>query len=175
MDRTLAPAARLAVPAAYAAAVLFALHLASYFVPTVRDATLAHAAGLAIALAVLALAQHLVVLPVVAALPAPAWARFAAVVWLGVDMGTDLAQLVGEPVSAYLNVRLAVNVLAALWIATASLGDRGALRVIGLVVALDFAAYSALALVFKQAFLVALPSLVLLPIWFALVGRRLDR
>lgn len=173
MDRTIRAPARLAALAAYAAAVLFALHLASYFVPSVRDATLTTAATLAIALAVLAVTQHLVVFPVAAALPAPGWAVGAAYVWLLVDMGTDIAQLFGAPVSAYLPVRLAVNVLAALWIATASLRDRGALRVIGLFVALDLVAYSAAALVLKQAFVVALPSLVLLPIWFALVGRRL--
>ena len=57
--------------AAYAAAVFFALHLLTYFVPSIRDATLDTSATIAILLGVLAIVQHLVVFPVVAALPAP--------------------------------------------------------------------------------------------------------
>jgi hypothetical protein len=159
--------------AAYAAAVLFALHLATYFIPAVRDATLATAASIAIALAVLAVAQHLVVFPVVAALPAPIWARAAGYIWLVVDTGTDLAQLGGASKPVYLVTRLAVNVLAALWIGTAASRARGATRGIGVFVALDTAAYSAVGLFFSWAFLITLPSLILLPAWFALVGRRL--
>lgn len=160
---------------AYGAAVLFAAHLATYFVPTIRDVTLAGNAAVAVSLAVLAVAQHVVVFPVVGALPAPAWARFAAYTWLIVDLGTDLLQLGGAPKSLYLVVRLGVNLLAALWIATASLQGRGALRGIGLFVAADFACYSFVAALSPLAFVVALPSLVLLPVWFALVGRRLAR
>lgn len=164
--------------AAYAAAVLFALHLATYFIPAARDATLASAAGIAIPLAALAIAQHLVVFPVVAALPAPQWARVAGYIWLVFDMGTDLAQLAGAPKSIYLVVRLVVNVLAALWIAAASWRARGAtrgMRGIGYFVALDTVAYSCIALSFTWAFVVTLPSLILLPVWFALVGRLLAR
>ncbi len=120
MSTTQAPRSSTAIYAAYAAAVLFALHLATYFVPALRDATLATAASLATPLAVLAVAQHLVVFPVVAALPAPRRARAAAYIWLVVDMGTDLLQLGGASKSVYLVIRLAVNVLAALWIASTS-------------------------------------------------------
>jgi hypothetical protein len=162
-----------AIYAAYVAAVLFALHLASYLVPTLRDATLATATSLAVPLAVLAVAQHLAVFPVVAVLRAPPWARAAAYVWLLVDMGTELLQLGGASKSVYLVIRLAVNVLAALWIASASWRARGAMRGIGLFVALDAAAYSCVGLFFTRAFIVTLPSLILLPIWFALVGRSL--
>ena len=161
--------------AAYAAAVLFALHLATYFAPALRDATLGTVASLAVPLAVLAVAQHLVVFPVVAALPAPRWARAAAYVWLVFDMGTDLLQLGDTSKSVYLVIRLAVNVLAALWIASASWRARGGLRGIGLFVALDTVAYSCVGLFFAWAFVVTLPSLILLPVWFALVGRSLAR
>jgi hypothetical protein len=173
VNATVSSRPALAVPAAYAAAVLFAIHLASYFVPAVRDATLAGAAGIAVPLAALAVAQHLVVFPVVAALPAPRWARAAAYVWLVVDMATDLLQLAGAPKSIYLALRLGVNLLAALWIAAASWRAPGATRGIGLLVALDFAAYSLVAAFSPLAFVVTLPSLILLPAWFALAGRRL--
>jgi hypothetical protein len=166
---------RLAPYAAYAAAILFALHLASYFVASVRDATLTSSLAIAVALAILAVAQHLVVFPVVAALSAPLWAKLAAYIWLVVDTTTDLMQLADTPKSIYLPVRLAVNVLASLWIAAAAWRMTGATRVIGLVVAVDTALYSALAPFSPLAFVVTLPALVLLPVWFWLVGRHLAR
>jgi hypothetical protein len=75
----------------------------------------------------------------------------------------------------YLVLRLAINLVAALWIATASWQARGAIRAIGVFVAFDFACYSLVALLSPLAFLVTLPSLVLLPVWFVLVGRLLAR
>jgi hypothetical protein len=158
---------------AYAAAVFFAAHLATYFVPAIRDVTLTTSTALAVSLAVVAVAQHLVVFPVVGALPAPLWARAAAYVWLVLDMGTDLLQLGGAPKSLYLVVRLGVNLLAALWIASASLRARGGMRWLGVFVAADFACYSFVGLLSPLAFLIALPSLVLLPLWFILAGRRI--
>lgn len=160
---------------AYAAAALFAAHLATYFVPSIRDVTLATSAILAVSLAVVAVAQHLVVFPVVGALPAPWWARAAAYTWLVLDMGTDLAQLGGAPKPLYLVVRLGVNLLAALWIASASLRARGGMRWLGVFVAADFACYSFVGLLSPLAFLIALPSLVLLPLWFVLAGRCIAR
>jgi hypothetical protein len=158
---------------AYAAAALFAAHLATYFVPAIRDVTLTTSSTLAVSLAVVAVAQHLVVFPVVRALPAPWWARAAAFAWLVLDMSTDLAQLGGAPKSLYLVVRLGVNLLAALWIVSASLRARGGLRGLGVFVAADFACYSFVGLLSPLAFLIALPSLVLLPLWFILAGRRI--
>lgn len=158
---------------AYLAAGLFAAHLATYFVPAIRDVTLATSSALAVLLAVLAIAQHLVVFPVVGALPAPWWARAAAYAWLVLDMGTDLLQLGGTAKSLYLVVRLGVNLLAALWIVSASLRARGALRWLGVIVAADFACYSFVGLLSPLAFIVALPSLVLLPLWFVLAGHRI--
>jgi hypothetical protein len=169
---TMRPAATLF---AYAAAALFAAHLATYFVPAIRDVTLTTSTTVAISLAVLAVAQHLVVFPVVGALPAPSWARAAAYVWLVLDMGTDLLQLGGAPKSLYLVIRLGVNLLAALWIASASWRARGGMRWLGVFVAADFACYSLVGLLSPLAFLIALPSLVLLPLWFVLAGRRIAR
>jgi hypothetical protein len=166
---------RLAARFAYAAAVLFALHLATYFVPALRDATLTSAPALAITIAVLALAQHAVVFPVAAALPAPSWARMSAYVWLIGDMVSDLMQLGGTPVSRYLTLRLLVNLLAAVWLLAASWRAPLAMRIVGIFVACDLAAYSLSAPFDPSAFLLALPSLVLLPLWFALAGRRLAR
>jgi hypothetical protein len=173
MQKTTFSPGAIAVYAAYSAAVLFALHLLTYFIPVIRDVTLATSVPIAVALAILAIAQHLVVFPVVAALPAPRWAKVAGYVWLVVDMCTDLLQLGGASKSVYLVLRLAINLVAALWIASASWQRRGAIRYVGVVVALDFACYSFVALLSPLSFVVTLPSLVLLPVWFVLVGRLL--
>ena len=160
---------------ACAAAVLFAAHLATYFVPSIRDATLAGSPAVAGMLALLAIAQHAVVFPVVASLPAPRWARSAGYLWLVIDMATDLAQLGGAPKPLYLVLRLGVNLAAALWIASASSRARTGMRRLGVFVACDFACYSLVALLSPLAFLVTLPSLVLLPVWFVLAGRWIER
>lgn len=164
---------RLAARFAYIAAILFAAHLFSYFVPAVRDSSLRASPAIAISLAVLAVAQHAVVFPVAAALPAPTWARSAAYAWLIGDIVSDLMQLAGSPTSQYLTLRLFVNVLAAIWIIAASWSAPLAMRIIGIFVAVDLVSYSLTAPFSKMAFLVALPSLVFLPVWFALVARRL--
>lgn len=158
---------------AYLAALLFAAHLATYFIPALRDATLASAPTLAIAVALLAIAQHAVVFPVAAALPAPNWARVSAYVWLLGDIISDLLQMTGAPVTSYLTLRLVVNLLAAVWIGAASWQAPRAMLIIGAFVAFDLAAYTFTAPFNARAFLLALPSLVLLPLWFALAGQRL--
>lgn len=164
---------RFAARFAYIAAILFAAHLISYFVPVVRDATLRTSPAVAISLAALAIAQHVVVFPVAATLPAPAWARSAAYAWLIGDIVSDIMQLAGAPTSQYLTLRLFVNVLAAIWIMVTSWSAPLAMRIVGIFVAVDLVSYSLTAPFSKLAFLVAVPSLVLLPIWFALVARRL--
>lgn len=166
---------RTAARFAFIAVVLFAAHFLTYFVPALGHATFATAPALAIVVALLALAQHAVVFPVAAALPAPGWARNAAYVWLIGDMISDLMQLGGSPVGQYLTLRLFVNVLAALWIIAASWRAPMAMRIVGIFVAWDLVAYSLTAPFNTRAFVISLPSLILVPVWFALVGRLLLR
>lgn len=165
---------RIATRFAYAAAILFALHLATYFVPSLRAATLATDATLAILVALLALAQHAVVFPVVAALPAPGWARVSAYVWLIGDMVSDLMQAGGVGVSRYLTLRLIVNVLAAVWLMGASWRAPLAMRIIGIFVSVSLVAYALTAPFEGGAFILTIPSVFLLPIWFVLAGRLLS-
>lgn len=164
---------RLAIRCAYAAVVLFALHFITYFIPSLSNASFATAAGPALVVAVLALAQHGVVFPVAAALPAPGWARTSAYVWLIGDMVSDLMQLAGSPKTEYLALRLIVNVLAAFWFMAASWRAPMAMRIIGIFVGWDLIAYSLSAPFWISAFVLSLPSLILVPAWFALVGRQL--
>ena len=163
-----------AARASYGAALLFAIHLITYFIPSIRDVTTSSSVVGAEALALLAVAEHLILFPVVAALPAPRWARAVGYGWLVLDIATDIMQLNGVVKPTYLALRYGANVAAALWIASASWQGKGAMRAIGLVVALDLALYSFIAFI-PFTFLVLVPSLVLLPLWFVLVGRLIAR
>ncbi len=158
--------------AAYGAALLFAIHLITYFIAPIRDVTTSSSVVGAEALALLAIAEHLLLFPVIAALPAPSWARAVGYGWLVLDIATDIMQLNGEVKLTYLSLRYGANIAAALWIISASWQARGAMRVIGIIVALDLALYSFIAFI-PFTFLVLVPSLILLPLWLWLVGRTL--
>ena len=164
---------RTAARLAYIAVILFAAHFVTYFVPALRDASFGAGTGAALFVALLALAQHGVVFPVVAALPAPGWARTSAYVWLVGDMISDLMQLFGAPTSQYLTLRLIVNVLAAVWFLVSSWRAPLAMRFVGIFVGCDLVAYSLTAPFDPRAFVLSLPSLILVPVWFVLVGRLL--
>ncbi len=158
--------------AAYAAAFLFAIHLVTYLIAPIRDATPTSSPIVAELLALLGVAEHLVLFPVVAALPAPRWARAAGYGWLVIDMATDIMQLNGAAKLTYLSLRYGGHIAAALWIVAASWRTKRALRFTGCFVALDLVVYSFIAYV-PFAFIVLLPSLILLPLWFWLVGNLL--
>ena len=149
--------------AAYGAALLFAIHLVTYFIAPIRNVTTSSSVIGAEALALLAVAEHLILFPVIAALPAPKWARAAGYGWLVLDMATDIMQLNGVVKPTYLSLRYGANIAAALWIASASWQGKGALRVIGVIVALDLAVYSFIAFI-PFTFVILVPSLVLLPL-----------
>ncbi|GAC1643124.1 MAG: hypothetical protein NVS4B12_07070 [Ktedonobacteraceae bacterium] len=170
MDQT--TRTRWPVTAAYGAAVLFAIHLVTYFIAPIRDVTTSGSVIGAELLALLAVAEHLILFPVIAALPVPPWARAVGYGWLVLDIATDIMQLNGAVKLTYLSLRYGANIAAALWIISVAWQGKGALRVIGVIVALDLAVYSFIAFI-PLTFLVLVPSLVLLPLWFVLVGRSL--
>ncbi len=159
--------------AAYGAAVLFALHLLTYFIPSLRDMTPSSSVPLAEALALLAVVEHLLLLPVIAALPAPSWARAGGYGWLVLDIATDIMQVNGAVKLTYLTLRYGANIAAALWIASASWRATRPMRVIGVIVAFTLVLYAYIAFL-PWAFLVLVPSLFLLPLWLFLVGRFLS-
>jgi len=174
MNGTESPQPSRVAYAAYAAAILFAIHLVTYFIPAIRDATTTSSLFMAELLALLSVAEHLLLFPVVAALPAPRWARYAGYGWLVIDMATDIMQLNGAPKSTYLTLRYGGHISATLWIASASWQLKGVLRIIGWLLALDLVVYSFIAFI-PFTFVVLIPSLVLLPLWFVLAGRLLAR
>lgn len=133
------------------------------------------------------IAVHLVLFPVVAALPAPGWARAAGYGWLVIDIVANTASIgrtstgsTGEtPEPAEIRGGIGVNadairrgghVVAALWIATASLQSGGALAlaIIGIPLALILT-IEALLHDWLPDWSLA-PAMVLLIAWLVLVG-----
>lgn len=158
--------ARAASYAAYGAAVLFVVAFARFFLlpPEGRGN---------VVVALIGVAPHLLLFPVVAWLPAPRWARAAGYGWLVIDMTTDIMALNGVPAAIFLAMRYGGHVAAGLWIASASWRAGGAVRVVGVLLALDLAGYSFVAPFDPTHFVPLLPSLALLPLWLVQVGRLL--
>ncbi len=114
------------VTAAYGAAFLFAIHLVTYFIAPIRDVTTSSSVIGAELLALLAVAEHLILFPVIAVLPVPRWARAVGYGWLVLDIATHVMQLNGAAKLTYLSLRYEANIAAALWIASASWQTTGA-------------------------------------------------
>lgn len=157
--------------AAYAAAVIFVIRLSTFYLPVLRDATPATSPFFAELNAILGITPHLLLFPVVAALVAPQWAKGAGYGWLAIDMATDIMDLNGVSNSIYISMRYGGHISAGVWIAVASWQARGALRIVGLLLALNLAGYSFVAPFVPPLALV--PSLVLLPLWLFLAGRNI--
>jgi hypothetical protein len=162
------------VYATYAAAVLFLIHLITYFIPTLRDATTSSSVITTELLTILGVAEHLLLFPAVDALPAPRWAKAAGYGWLVIDMATEIMGLGGVAKITYLSLRYGGHISAAIWIASASWQEKGALRIVGYLLALDLVVFSFMTFV-PFSFVILIPSLVLLPLWVALVGRLIAR
>lgn len=157
---------------AYAAAALFAVSLARFFfIPRLGlpadSPVLAQLNG-----GLLPVAAHLLLFPIVTALPAPPWARAAGFGWLVIDIATDIMVLNGVADSIYLPMRYGGHISAALWIASASWQAGGATRLAGLLLALDLGGYSFIP---NAPAALLIPSGVLIPLWLVLAGRRLGR
>lgn len=149
--------------AAYAASVLF---LANMVLVGAAPGT---AAGYLVGVA-----AHLLLFPVVAALPAPSWARAAGYGWLVLDVAASVEALNGVAETDSFALRLGGHVAAAVWILSASWEAKGWLAAAGAPLGLLLGAYSLVApwgvpvgaLVAGFALLVA---------WLALAGRQMFR
>jgi hypothetical protein len=159
---------QLAIGATYAAAVLFVFGFARFFVlPPEGSGN--------IVVALLGAAEHLILFPVVAALPAPRWARAAGYGWIVCDVATDIMALNGVPPAIFIPMRYGGHVPAAFWIAGASWPASRVVPWLGLILVLDLGGYSFFAPFDPSHFVGLLPVLLLLPLWLVLIGRGLAR
>lgn len=159
---------RTAVVAAYAAAALFLLAFSRFFLLSPEGEG-------NVLVALLGAVPHLLLFPVVAALPAPGWGRAAGYGWLVVDIATDVMALNGVPALTFLPMRYGGHVAAALWIASSSWRAKGATRAVGLLLALNLGGYSFVAPFDPTHFAGLLPVVLLLQLWLVLAGRLIVR
>lgn len=154
---------------AYVVAVLFLLSLARFFVIPYLGLPANSPIIVQLNAGILPVAAHLLIFPLITALPASEWARAAGYGWLVIDIATDIMALNGVSENIYLTMRYGGHIPAALWIAVVSWTSKHLLlRIIGLLLALNLAVYSLLP---HASLIILVPTALLLPIWFFLNAR----
>src|SRR4051812_43661025 len=117
---------------AIVAAILFAI-----MIPMFKMA--AGNSNIAVVVAILAVAFHVLLFPVVAQLRAPEWARAAGYAWLAIDTTLNIMSLNGADAHAVTQVRLGAHIMAALWAGNASLHRETIVKVVGIAFAIAIA------------------------------------
>src|SRR5258706_13673453 len=123
---------KLASKAAYAGAFLFAL-LIVMFNTMPQNVVLISFVGVAF---------HVILFPVVAALPAPGWARAAGYGWLVLDIAVNVMQLNGVDEHLAPSIRLGGHVSTALWAGSVSLRSNSAMKIVGILFTVAIGGYS---------------------------------
>jgi hypothetical protein len=121
--------------------------------------------------AYLGIGSHLAWFPVVAALPAPLWARIGGWAWLSSDVILNTMSLNGVTNPDFMAFRLGAHVLAATWVLMTSAQATGVVRYLGYLFAFILGGYSLVAPWVPASAL--FPAVVVLILWFVVVGRSL--
>ncbi|HTK78770.1 MAG TPA: hypothetical protein VL371_26160 [Gemmataceae bacterium] len=120
-------------------------------------------------------AWHLLLLPVVAAVDAPAWAKGSGYAWIAIDNVIGFWSYFGTGQDLVIPSRWGVHIAAATWIAGASMSARGAVRAVGMLAAglLVLVSFAGPFVGQARAFqTLGAPSLAMI-VWVWLVGRSL--
>lgn len=157
-------------PLAFTAAILFSIRFLFFFLPKplsngVQDGTILGA--------ILAVAEHMILLPVIAALPAPQWSKAAGYGWVVIDMATDIMALNGIDSAIFISLRYGGHISAAVWFAVASWNQKGAIRYFGLLTAINLGSYSFVSHIAPPVILA--PLSIWMIVWLILVGKLLAR
>lgn len=119
---------------------------------------------------------HLAMLPVIAALPAPSWAKASGFTWVVVDNMLVLLSFYNAGTELISPLRLGVHLATATWIFGASIAHTGPLRWVGFLVVIAMAGVSLIAPFLGNAVVQASgPGALLLIIWIVLVGSQLGK
>src|SRR5262249_28953829 len=120
---------------------------------------------------------HLLLLPVVAAVDAPPWAKGSGYAWIAVDNVLVFMSFFGVGAELVMPMRLGIHLASVTWIFGASLASSGAARVVGLlaVIATLFPSFAGPFVGAQRAGQLLGPSALLLVIWVVLLGIRLRR
>src|SRR3990172_1320637 len=117
---------------------------------------------------------HLAMLPVIAALPAPSWAKASGFTWVVVDNMLVLLSFYNAGTELILPLRMGVHLATSTWIFGASMAHTGALRWVGFLVVIAMAGVSLIGPFLGNAIVQAsgLGALLLI-IWIVMVGNQL--
>jgi fatty acid desaturase len=126
-----------------------------------------------VVIAVVAVAFHVVLFPVVAELPSTDWARAAGYGWLVLDIAANIMQVNGVDEHTCTALRYGAHIPAIIWIITSSLKASRIMQVVGFAQALIMGSYSFVAPWAPMWMLY--PAMVLLIIWLLLSGRTLSK
>ena len=161
---------------AYAAVALFVIGMAVTITQAPPTTFSGPPPPVIVVMAIAFAAFHLSLLPVVAALEAPSWAKGSGYAWIVVDNVLVFMSYFGVGGNLVTPMRWGVHLATATWIAGASSHAPGAMRWVGWGAALAFVAAS-----FAGPFVgVATagqtlgPATLLLIIWLVMAGRRLS-
>jgi hypothetical protein len=156
--------------AAYAAAATFAVLMVMF--GGVLPAFGAHPPfALVLLVGIDAIAFHLLLFPVVAALPAPEWGRAAGYGWLVIDIVTNVMAINGVTDAGTTAMRLGGHIAAVTWVASAAWPARGWTRAVGFALALVLGTYSFWGQFQPPAAI--MPAMLLMLAWVVLAARRL--
>jgi hypothetical protein len=123
--------------------------------------------------ALFGVAMHGALVPVVATLPAPRWARRAGYAWLVVDIAANALTLGGTADGTTTAIRLAGHIGAAAWIVVASRKSSRPIRFVGSALAGWLFGYTVLAPVLPDAAFT--PAVPLMLVWLGMIARSLRR
>lgn len=119
---------------------------------------------------------HLAMLPVIAALPAPTWAKASGFTWVVVDNMLVLLSFYGAGADIVPPLRMGVHLATATWIFGASMAHEGAFRWVGFLTVLAMAGVSLVGPFLGNAVTQASgPGALLLIIWIVMAGNQLGR
>lgn len=109
---------------------------------------------------------HLAILPLIARMDAPQWARAAGYSWIAIDVLSGVMTMNDVEYDIAWPVRLGGHVLAGVWIATASyLAAHPVVRVVGVLTGVWLGGYSFVAEIAPEQ--VIYPAGLLIVVWFA--------
>jgi len=126
-----------------------------------------------LAIGVIGVASHVVLLPVVAALSAPEWARAGGYAWIAIDAMLNVARVNGAASSVIDPLRLGGHISAGIWMLMAASEGAGPVCIVGVPLAVVLMAH-ALTSQWIPPWILFIPFMTI-PVWLTLVGVRLRR
>ena len=119
---------------------------------------------------------HLAMLPVIAALPSPAWAKASGFTWVVADNMLVMLTYYGAGADIVPPLRMGVHLATVTWIFGASMAHQGAFRWVGFLTVLAMAGISLIGPFLGDAVTQASgPGALLLFVWIILAGVRLGK